>query len=75
MKTFSSIILSLLFFSSSYSQSDFAVGVNAGLALPVGQLTEFYQSGYGGNGQFMYAFSENFMVTLTVGYSKWDGFD
>ena len=72
MKTFLSIILSLLFFSSSYSQSDFAVGVNAGLALPVGQLTEFYQSGYGGNGQFMYNVSNQFMVVLTVGYAKWD---
>ena len=72
MKTYFSIILSLLFFSSSYSQSDFALGVNAGLALPVGQLTEFYQSGYGANGEFMYAFSENFMVTFIVGYDIWD---
>jgi len=72
VKTFSSIFLSLLFFSSSYSQSDFAVGVNAGLSLPVGQFTEFYQSGYGGNGQFMYNVSNQFMVVLTVGYSKWD---
>ena len=72
MKTFSSIILSLVFFSSCYSQSNYAVGVSAGLSLPVGQLTEFYESGYSGNGQFMYALSENFMVTLTVGYSKWD---
>ncbi|MGB5850408.1 MAG: outer membrane beta-barrel protein [Ignavibacteriaceae bacterium] len=72
MKIFSSIILSLFFFSSGYSQSDFAVGVNAGLSLPVGQLTEFYSSGYGGNGQFMYNVSDQFMVALTVGYSKWD---
>jgi opacity protein-like surface antigen len=72
VKTFFSIILSLLFFSSNYSQSNFAVGVNAGLSLPVGQLTEFYQSGYGGNGQFMYSFSENFMVILTIGYDIWD---
>jgi len=72
VKTFLSIILSLLFFSSGYSQSDFAVGVNAGLSLPVGQLTEFYQSGYGANVQFMYLFSENFLVTFTVGYDIWD---
>jgi hypothetical protein len=72
VKIFSSIILSLFFFSSGYSQSDFAVGVNAGLSLPVGQLTEFYSSGYGGNGQFMYNVSDQFMVALTVGYSKWD---
>ncbi len=72
MKTFSLIILSLIFFSSGYSQSKFAVGVNAGLSLPVGQLTEFYQSGYSGNGQFMYGVSDQFMVILTVVYSKWD---
>lgn len=72
MKTISSIVMALLFFSSNYSQSNFAIGVNGGLALPVGQLTEFYQSGYGGNGQFMYAFSDNFMVILTVGYDIWD---
>ena len=72
MKIFSSIILSLLFFSSGYSQSNFAVGVNAGLSLPVGQLTEFYQSGYSANGQFMYNISDQFMAILTVGYSKWD---
>ena len=72
MKTFSSIILSLLFFSSNYSQSNFAVGVNGGIAIPVGPLAEFYQLGYGGNGQFMYAFSENFMVTLTGGYGILD---
>jgi hypothetical protein len=72
VKTFSSIILSLLFFSPNYSQSNFAVGVNAGLALPVGEFTEFYSSGYGANGQFMYNVSSQFMVILTVGYSKWD---
>ncbi len=72
MKTFFSIILSLLFFSSNYSQSNFAIGVNGGLALPVGEFTEFYLSGYGGNGQFMYNVSDQFMVTLTVGYNKWD---
>jgi hypothetical protein len=72
VKTISSIILSLLFFSSNYSQSNFAIGVNGGLALPVGEFTEFYSSGYGANGQFMYNVSDQFMVTLTVGYSKWD---
>jgi opacity protein-like surface antigen len=72
VKTFSSIILTLLFFSSNYGQSNFAIGVNGGLSIPVGPLAEFYQLGYGGNGQFMYAFSENFMVTLTGGYDIWD---
>ena len=72
MKTFSSIILTMLFFSSNYCQSNFALGVNGGLALPVGQFTKFYSSGYGGNGQFMYNVSDQFMVVLTVGYSKWD---
>jgi len=72
VKTFYSIILSFLFFSSSYGQSDFALGVNGGLAIPVGEFTEFYSSGYGANGQFMYNVSNQFMVTLTVGYHKWD---
>lgn len=72
MKTFSSIILSLLFFSTGFSQGNLGVGVNGGLSLPVGQFTEFYSSGYGGNGQVMYNFSDQFMVVLTVGYNKWD---
>jgi len=72
VKTFTSIILTLLFFTLNYGQSKFALGANGGLALPVGQFTEFYSAGYGANGQFMYNVSDQFMVILTVGYSKWD---
>lgn len=72
MKITFTIILSVIFFSSNFAQSKFAIGVNGGISIPVGEFTEFYSSGYSANGQFMYNVSDQFMVILTIGHNKWD---
>jgi Outer membrane protein beta-barrel domain len=72
MKIYYYLLFTFCLVSVANAQSDFAIGVNGGLSLPVGQFTEFYQSGYGGSGQFMYNVSEQFMVVFTVGYNKWN---
>jgi len=72
MKLFSTVLLTLLIFNSIYSQSKFAVGVNGGLSFPVGEFTRYYEVGYGGNAQLFYGVSEDFLLSLTVGYDIWN---
>ena len=72
MKLLFGVLITVLTFNSIYSQSRFAVGVNGGLSFPVGEFTRYYEVGYGGNAHFFYGISEDFLISLTVGYDKWN---
>ena len=72
MKLLFGVLLTLFSFSSIYSQSKFAIGANGGLSFPVGEFTRYYEVGYGGNAHFFYGISEDFLISLTVGYDIWN---
>jgi opacity protein-like surface antigen len=72
MKLLLPVFLALLTFNSAYSQSKFAIGVNGGVSIPVGEFTRYYEVGYGANAQFFYGVSEDFLISLTVGYDIWN---
>ncbi len=72
MKLLLTVFLALLTLGSTYSQSKFAIGLNGGVSIPVGEFTRYYEVGYGANAQFFYAVSEDFLLSLTVGYDVWN---
>jgi opacity protein-like surface antigen len=72
MKFLLTVFLAFLTFSSTYSQSKFAIGLNGGVSIPVGEFTRYYEVGYGGNAQFFYGVSEDFLLSVTVGYDVWN---
>ncbi|UCH65552.1 MAG: outer membrane beta-barrel protein [Ignavibacterium sp.] len=72
MKLILTAFLALLTINSTQSQSKFAIGVNGGVSIPVGEFTRYYEVGYGANAQFFYGVSEDFLLSLTVGYDKWN---
>jgi opacity protein-like surface antigen len=72
MKFFLTFFLALLTINFAHSQSKFAIGVNGGVSIPVGEFTRYYEVGYGANAQFFYGVSEDFLLSLTVGYDIWN---
>ncbi len=69
-RTFITILI-LLTSIPLLAQSKFELGANAGASIPIGEFTKFYQTGYGGNAQFIYNVSNNFLLVLTVAYDRW----
>jgi opacity protein-like surface antigen len=57
------------------AQGKMALGLNAGIALPMGDFGDGYDMGFGGNGLFVYHVSPNVDVTGSVGYLTWSGKD
>ncbi len=66
------ILLLLTYFVNA--QSDFAVGINGNVNFPNGKLTEYFNTGYGGDAHFFYLFGNSSIFTLSVGYNTF-GFD
>ncbi len=68
-------ILMLLFFAgTSFAQLKLNAEVNGGMASPQGDLGDFYKTGYNFNAAVFYGISDNFDVSLSVGYLRF-GFD
>jgi hypothetical protein len=57
------------------AQGKMALGLNAGIALPMGDFADGYDMGFGGNAIFVYHASPNADVTFTAGYLTWSGKD
>jgi opacity protein-like surface antigen len=72
MKLILTAFLTLLTITSAQSQSKFAIGLNGGVSIPVGEFTRYYEVGYGANAQFFYGVSEDFLLSLTLGYDIWN---
>ena len=76
MKKFLAVLF-VVFLVAGFSnaQGKIALGVNAGIALPMGDFGDGYDMGFGGNGLFVYHASPNVDVTGSVGYLTWSGKD
>lgn len=67
MKVLIFIIVSLL--SLTTTRAQIGVAANAGVYLPIGELSNSYNTGYGGEASFIYRFNPNFEIALTGGMS------
>ncbi len=63
--------LVLLVGTTQAQKGSMAVGVNAGIALPMGTFGDAVGMGFGGNGEFMYMVNNNIALTGSVGYLTW----
>ncbi len=72
MKTFLTIIFSIVLTISSNAQSNFGVGLSGGVNFPTGDFDEFYNAGYGGDLHFSYHLGNEAIFTLAVGYNRWN---
>ncbi len=61
------LIFSLLSLTPIIAQ--IGVAANAGVYLPVGELSNSYNTGYGGEASFIYRFNPSFEIALTGGLS------
>jgi opacity protein-like surface antigen len=70
-------VLMVVFLAAGFinAQSKMALGINAGIALPMGDFGDNYDMGFGGNALFVYHASPNADVTFTAGYLTWSGKD
>jgi opacity protein-like surface antigen len=76
MKKFLAVLcVAILFAGFTNAQSKMALGLNAGIALPMGDFADGYDMGFGGNAIFVYHASPNADVTFTAGYLTWSGKD
>ena len=65
-------ILFALFPSLILSQSNFGVGANLNVSIPVSDFDEFYNTGYGGDAHFLYHLGNQAIFSFTVGYNTWN---
>lgn len=67
------ILLAVLFTGFINAQSKMAVGIQAGIALPMGDFGDGYDMGFGGTATFAYHINPMIDVTGSVGYLTWSG--
>lgn len=72
MKKYSILILFTTIPFLSYAQSDFGVGANVNVNIPVSDFDEFYNTGYGGDVHFLYHLGNQAIFSFTVGYNLWN---
>lgn len=63
------IILMISLFSFISVVAQIGVGANAGVYIPVGELSNSYNTGYGGEASFIYRLNPNFEIALMGGAS------
>lgn len=69
------LIVIALFTGFANAQSKMAVGLQAGVAIPIGDFGNAYKLGFGGQGTFAYHINPMLDVTASVGYLTWSGKD
>jgi hypothetical protein len=72
MKKYSILILFTTIPLLSYAQSNFGVGANLNVNIPVSDFDEFYNTGYGGDVHFLYHLGNQAIFSFTVGYNLWN---
>lgn len=65
------VLFATIFAGFSNAQSKMAVGVQGGIALPMGDFGDAVDLGFGGQGNFAYTVSPNLQVTGSIGYLTW----
>jgi len=63
------IILIISLFSLTTMIAQIGIGANAGVYIPIGELSNSYNTGYGGEASFIYRLNPNFEIALTGGVS------
>jgi opacity protein-like surface antigen len=53
-------------------QGKWGAGAYGGVFMPITEFSDFYNTGFGGNVQVTYSWSENTLFTFSVGTSSWD---
>lgn len=66
------LLLIILFSSTIYCQGRWGVGAYGGVFLPITEFSDFYKTGFGGNLNVTYDWSENTLFTFSVGTSSWE---
>jgi opacity protein-like surface antigen len=66
--------LVLLAGTTQAQKGSMAVGINAGISLPMGSFGDAVNMGFGGQGEFMYMLNNNLALTGSIGYLYW-GYD
>jgi len=67
------VLLAVLFTGFINAQGKMAVGVQAGVAIPMGDFGDGYKMGFGGQGNFAYHINPMLDVTGSIGYLTWSG--
>ena len=67
------LLLAVLFTGFINAQNKMAFGLQAGVAIPMGDFGDGYDMGFGGQGNFAYHISPMLDVTASVGYLTWSG--
>lgn len=65
------LLLAVLFTGFINAQNKMAVGIQAGIALPMGDFGDGFDMGFGGTGTFAYHINPMLDVTASVGYLTW----
>jgi hypothetical protein len=72
MKSITALFFFLIISFSVYAQkSNFAVGINAGVGVPVGDFSNFYNTGFGGDAHFYYHLGNQAIFSFTAGYNTY----
>ena len=69
------LLLAVLFTGFINAQGKMALGVQAGIALPMGDFGDVYDMGFGGTATFAYHINPMLDITGSVGYLTWSGKD
>ena len=67
------ILLAVLFTGFIQAQGKMAAGVQAGIAIPMGDFGDGYKMGFGGAGNFVYHINPMLDVTGSIGYLTFSG--
>jgi opacity protein-like surface antigen len=74
MKQFLSVLLlAVLFAGFINAQGKIALGVQGGVALPIGDMEKAYELGFGGQANFAYHISPMIDIMGSIGYFTWSG--
>lgn len=68
---FVSLLLVILLFGAGSSYAQMGVSIQAGTAIPTGDLSNSAKLGWGGQGNFEYLAAPNLSLMATVGYYLW----
>lgn len=68
---YASFLFVFLFFFSGSLFAQMGVGIQAGAAVPTGDLSDRAKLGWGGQGNFEYLASPNLSLSASVGYYLW----
>lgn len=70
--SFLSLIIMISVFSGiSNAQNKMSLGVQAGIAVPMGDFGDAVDLGFGGQGNFVYSVAPNIDITGSLGYLTW----